>query len=185
MNNYSDKLKQHYEGYFGIPGNKFKWGKGPIETLHPEFYILEFEPNERHEMWTYATLGMSLDRNDENLIELFIFSPWQDDMLVELLTVTAFFHRNTQPLNLNHTLNFGKPWLDDSKCDHGFISLPYLDGEDLELFHYQDNTYHCYWLIPITAKERDYKIKNGYESLEELFESKGLDYLNVDRDCLI
>jgi hypothetical protein len=51
-----------------------------------------------------------------------------------------------------------------------FISLPYLDGEQLELFNFDRHTIHCYWFIPITEKERNYKIENGCEALERLFE---------------
>ena len=105
--------------------------------------------------------------------------------MVELLTICASYHRNGKPLNLHHTVNIGQPWLDESNCDHGFISLPYLDGEELEIFNFDGQEIHCYWFIPITKNERDYKSKNGYEALEELFEKKQFDYLNPNRPCLI
>jgi len=69
---------------------------------------------------------MSLDRQDDNLIEVFVFSPRQDFDQVELITVCASYHRNGLPLNIHHTINIGRPWLDNSKCDHCFISLPHL-----------------------------------------------------------
>jgi hypothetical protein len=47
------------------------------------------------------------------------------------------------------------------------------------------NEIHCYWLIPITEKERDYKIENGYQALEQLFEEKQIDYLDPDRKSLV
>ena len=89
------------------------------------------------------------------------------------------------PLDLNHTVNIGQPWLNDSKCDHGFISLPYLDGEQLEILELGEKIVNCYWFIPITEKERDYKIENGVEELEQLFEDKKLDYLNPNRKGLV
>jgi hypothetical protein len=89
------------------------------------------------------------------------------------------------PLNINHTVNIGQSWLDNSKCDHAFLSLPYLDGEDLEIFNFEDREIHCYWLIPITEKETEYKELHGSEALEQLFEDKNLDYLNPNRSCLI
>ncbi|MFN6377719.1 MAG: suppressor of fused domain protein [Flavobacteriales bacterium] len=126
-----------------------------------------------------------LTKKDDNLIEVFVFSPRQDLDQVELITVCASYHRNGLPLNIHHTFNIGRPWLDNSICDHCFISLPYLDGEALELFNFKDKVYHCYWLIPITEKERDYKIDKGCEALEQLFEDKQLDYLKPDRKCLL
>jgi hypothetical protein len=182
---YSDSLRKHYESYFGKKGARKDWTIGPTEKLHSDFYVLEIAPNKVHNMWTYLTVGMSLDRTDKNLIELFVHSPEQSDSIVELLTLNASFHRNSDFLNLHHTVNIGQPWLNNSICDHGFISLPYLDGEKLELFKYEKKTIHCYWLIPITEKERDFKSDNDCESLERLFEDKQLDYLNPNRKCLI
>lgn len=182
---YTEALHKHYEKYFDMRGNRKDWLIGPREKLHPDFYVLEIAPNKVHSMWTYLTVGMSLDRTDGNLIELFIFSPEQNDSIVELLTVNASFHRNKAPLNLHHTVNIGQPWLNDSICDHAFVSLPYLDNEDLEIFNYDNKSIHCYWLIPITEKERNFKIENGCEALEQLFEDNQLDYLNPKRNCLI
>ena len=182
---YIEKLHQHYVSYFKAPGCKKVLDKGPKEKLHPDFNILEFAPNKIHNFWTYCTVGMSVDSEEENLIDLFIYSPRQDVALIELLTVAASYHRNVLPLDLNHTVNIGQPWLGDSKCDHGFISLPYLDGEQLEILKLGDRIVNCYWFIPITEKERDFKIESGVEELENLFEDKQLDCLNPDRKELV
>ncbi len=182
---YIARLRQHFETFFGSKGKALTLDKGPQEKLHSDFFVLEFPPNKRHSMFCYCTVGMSADRLDENQIELVLYAPKPDASLVELLTVCASYHRNVLPLNIHHTVNIGQPWLDHSKCDHAFISLPYLDGEELELFNFEGNAVHCYWLIPITEKERDYKIDNGCEALEQLFEEKQLDYLNPDRNCLL
>jgi hypothetical protein len=183
--NYTAKLRQHYETYFGLTGKKLTLDKGPKEKLHTDFFVLEFPPNQKHDTFCYCTVGMSADRVDDNLLELVIYAPKADNALVELLTVCASYHRNVLPLNIHHTVKIGQPWLDNSTCDHAFISLPYLDGQELELFNFEDREIHCYWLIPITEKERDYKIENGCEALEELFEEKQFDYLNPNRPCLL
>jgi hypothetical protein len=182
---YTDLLRSHYENYFGISGTKLILDKGPNEKLHPDFYVLEFKPNDRHDFWVYCSVGMSLDMKEIDPIELFLFSPRQDKAHIELITVCASYHRQVAKLDIHHTVNIGRPWLDNSLCDHAFISLPYLDGPELELFKYNNQTIHCYWLIPITEKERDYKSKNGCEALEQLFEDKQFDYLNPGRQCLL
>jgi hypothetical protein len=182
---YVDRLREHYEAHFGVPGTKLTWHKGPTHKLHQEFYILELGPSKRHNMWTYATVGMSLDRPDDNLVELFTYSKTRDESRVELLTLNASFHKNSEPLNLHHTVVVGQLNDYDTTCDHGFISLPYIDGENLEIFKYGDKLIHCYWLIPITESERDYKIKFGCEALENLFEEKQLDYLDKTRKSLV
>ena len=182
---YTESLQNHYNNYFGINGQKTIWEIDPHNKMHQEFFVLEFAPNKKHNMWTYCTVGMSLDREDEILIELFIFSPKKDRALIELLTIVASYHKNSAPLNLHHTFNIGQPWLDNSVCDYGFISLPYLDGEKLEIFEYENNVIHCFWIIPITDSEKNYKIKKGCEALEDLFEEKGIQYLNSARKSLI
>lgn len=182
---YIEGLVGHYEDYYGVMGKPLTLAKGPTEKLHKDFFILEFPPNDRHQMFCYCTVGMSVDRLGDNLIELVVYSPEPATSLVELMTVCASFHRNVLPLNLHHTVNIGQPWINNSKCDHGFISLPYLDGETLEIFDFGDRKIHCYWFIPITQKERDYKVEKGYEALVQLFEDKQLDYLNPNRDSLV
>jgi hypothetical protein len=72
-------------------------------------------------------------------------------------------------------------WQDESPCSYGFISLPYLDGEALELFEYEGKYLRNLWLIPITKSERQYKIEYGWEALEEKFEESELDYTNPHR----
>ncbi len=182
---YTEALTKHYERYFGVNGRLSKHDRGPVEKLHKDFSVLEIPPNKAHNMYCYCTVGMSADRVDGNLVELFVYSPRATNGMVELMTMCASYHKDRDPLNLNHTVKLGQGWLDDSICDHGFISLPYLDGEELELLSFGGRTVHCYWFIPITETERDYKITHGAERLEQLFEDKGLDYLNPARRSLI
>jgi len=182
---YAERLYMHYKNYFLEPGKRLVLNVGPKEKLHEEFYVLEIPPNGKHSMYTYCTVGMSCDRTDDNLIELFVFSSAPSHSLVELLTYCASYHRNRLPLNIHHTVNIGQPWIGNSICDHGFISLPYLDGPDLEIFQFNGYDIHCYWFIPITEKERDYKTEHGCEALEQLFESKQINYLNPNRKCLL
>ncbi|WP_316843005.1 suppressor of fused domain protein [Pedobacter gandavensis] len=185
MKTYITELVGHYEAYFGVPGKGLKLGKGPTDKLHPDFFILEFPSNKKNDMFCYCTVGMSADRSDDNLIELFVYSAKAEEGLIELLTVCASYHRNGLPLDINHTVNIGQPWLNNSQCDYGFISSPYLDGSELGVFEYNGQEIGCYWFIPITQKERDFKIEHGVEQLEHLFEDKQLDYLNPERNCLV
>lgn len=182
---YTDELRRHYESFYGVGGDKVTWNKGPTHKLHSEFFILEFGPSKKHQMWTYATVGMSLDMEEENLIELITYSRERDKSRIELLTVNAFFHRNSAPLNLYHTVFVGQLTECSTTCDHGFISLPYIEGEKLEIINLNGQEIHCYWLIPITERERDFKIEFGHDALEDLFEEKQFDYLDMARKSLV
>jgi hypothetical protein len=116
-----------------------------------------------------------------------MFSPIQTDGHVELLTAVAHYHRTGRLLDLGHTVNFGRPWLDGSACEFGIISLPYLDGPKIEQLHLTDGSsvVNCLWLIPITEAERDYKRSDGIASLESRFEESRFDYLDPLRPSVI
>lgn len=183
--NYEEIITDHYCNTWNNKPSILKWKLGPVNELPNNFRILEFSPNNNRKMWTYATCGMS-QKNDSSKIELHIFSDKQDPKIAELLTSIVHYHRNDNSLNLNHSINFGKPWQDNSPLQYGFISLPYLDGPELEILNLKkDGMVKFYWLIPISKKEALYKKKYGADSLEDLFEKKQLNYLNPQRKELV
>ena len=103
-----------------------------------------------------------------------------------MLTTISYYHKNESRLDLNHTINFGRPWREKSICEYGFISLPYLDGPELENGSVSNlKTMKFYWLIPITKGEMEFKKKCGYHALEEEFERESFNYLDVNRDSLV
>ena len=173
-------LEQHLERNWGRRSDQSYLIPDPHKKMPSAFHVLEFPPSLKHEFWIYSTVGMSIGMAD-NLIELHIFSQTKDATLVELLTITASFHRNNTALGLHHTVNFGRPWQRNSTCCFGFISLTYLDGEDAELFYFPGGHLHNLWLLPITESERNYKIAKGWDALEELFDSCELNYLDPYR----
>jgi len=181
----SSEIINHLEENWVSKGFILTEGYGPKGKLDIDFKVAEFPPGGKHDFWVYSTAGMSIGNDIENNIELHIFSIKQDRNLIRVLASAASYHRNNDSLGLNHTINIGEPWQDDSLCDHGFISLPYLDGEELEIYENQNGHIHNLWFIPITKAEKDYKIEYGCEALEELFEEKGLDYINTHRESLI
>lgn len=181
---YTKWLQRHYEDHFDIEGIRHSLPNNNNQ-LHKEFFVLEIPPNRRRNMYAYCTVGMSCDRLDENLTELFVYSPEQSKTLVALMSWCAAYHRNRQAIKTNHTISIGQPWLHDSPCDHGLVSRPHIDGKKLEFFNFEGYDIHCHWFIPITALERDYRLKYGTPALEKLFSKKQVDYLNPHRNCLI
>lgn len=177
--NHQKEIIDHYKKYWKADPTVCVLDKGPAYNLPTDFCVLEFAPWAERNMWTYGTCGMSQPQN-VSPIELHLFSSIKDASLVELLTVITYYHRNTASLGLDHTVNFGRPWQGQSLCDHGLISLPYLDGPGLENM----NLIKFYWLIPITKEEVAYKKKYGVTALEDKFE-EGLDYINVSRKGVV
>lgn len=182
---WSESIRSHYEDHWNIHPEVRHWSLEPIHELPIDFCILEFAPSSKSKVWIYATCGMA-QPYDSYTIELFLLSPVQDVSLVELLTVIAHYHRNDSSLGLHHTVNFGRPWLPESKCDHGFISMPYLDGDALGCLNISEDTQIQFlWLIPITKEEVEFKKTQGVEALEEKFEESEFDYINPLRESII
>jgi len=121
---------------------------------------------------------------EESRLELHLFSDREAPELIELLTAVAHFHKTGARLDWGHTVSFGRPWLPQSLCSFGLISLPFLDGPKLEYGGPSSQQTRFLWLIPITSKERDIKVSHGLEALERLFEAKGLDYANAHREIV-
>lgn len=182
---YTKWLHRHYEDHFDVDGLRLSIPGQSLRKLHKDFYILEIPPGKQRDMYAYCTVGMSADRLDDNLIELFVYSPMQSESLVELMSWCASWHRNRFPLKTNHTVNIGQPWLHSSQCDHGLISLPYLEGKKLQYFRFEDHTIDCQWFIPITELEREYRVRYGQKALEKLFIKKQFNYLDPGRKCLV
>src|ERR1700754_4605526 len=128
---YQEVIVSHYEKIFGSQAEFYLMEQGPIQKLPYDFRVLEFAPSAGRNMWTYATCCMS-QQEDNSLIELHLVSSKRDTSIVELLTAATYYHRQTAKLGLHHTVNFGRPWQDESECTYGYISLPYLDGPSLE-----------------------------------------------------
>lgn len=181
---WSAKIQEHYRNVWRLEPEACEFSAGPLHQLPHEFSVLKFPPHGPRAMWTYATCCMSVP-SDEKPIELHMFSPHETDEVVEILFATAHFHRTSTKLDVGHTVNFGKPWIGHSKCRYGLISLPYLDGPDLEILSSGSRMLNFYWLIPITDYEVSYKMRHGVEALEREFDRSGFDYLDPDRRSVV
>lgn len=177
-------IERHYLDAWNVAPESCPFSAGPIHQLPHDFSILKFPPHGDRTMWTYATCCMS-QPEDSPAVELHMFSPRESDQVVELLVVTAHFHRTAARLDVGHTVNFGRPWIDQSECDHGLVSLPYLDGPDLETLSLQSRAIKFYWLLPITSSEVEFKKNNGLDALEEEFDRSGFDYVNPWRESVV
>lgn len=182
--NWTEAISAHYKRNWGELGEPCPFASGPIHELPQGFQVMSFPPRQGRSLWTYATYGMSR-ADDVEPLELHLFSPVADNGIVELLFAVAHFHRTGSKLNLWHTVNFGRPWLGNSLCTHGLVSLPYLDGPDLENLHGPLGTIKFYWLIPITREELALKKKSGIEALEARFEEAAFDYSDPARKSVV
>jgi hypothetical protein len=122
---------------------------------------------------------------DKVAIELHMFAPREENGIVELLFATAHFHRNKSNLDLHHTINFGRPWLDQSLLENGFISLPYLDWPKFEKISLDSEPVRFLWVIPILKQEAEFNSQHGPEKLEQRFEAVSVNYLDPNRNSVL
>lgn len=182
---YCSSLRNRYEGFWGSSPEVLRLDRGPVRELPPEFHILRFQPKARGDTWIYVTCGMS-DASFEAPLELHLFSPSEYEGHVELLTAVAHFHRTGARLGLEHTVDFGRGWFAGSECSCGLVSLPYIDGPELERPQAPPlAAARCLWLIPITERERAFKRKHGLETLEQEFERTKFNYLDAARPSVV
>jgi hypothetical protein len=94
--------------------------------------------------------------------------------------MAAWYH-GRHGLGVGHTLPIGEPWLPGSTCEFLLVSRPYPFGPQLEVCDLPDGHLHVLWLLPITAAEREFKVREGVEALEQRFDACGLEYGVPDR----
>jgi Suppressor of fused protein (SUFU) len=181
------QICRHYERCWGNRYAVKQLMAGPMRDRNPDFRILVFPPGPSRSMWTYATVGMSAvsEAGRPYGIEVHLFAPDETDAHMELLTALAYYHLAERPLGWGHTVSLGRPWYSHSRCSYGLISLPYLDGPELEWMGAEGQSTHFLWLIPITGPERNYVIEQGVEALERLFEETEFNYLDPERPSVV
>ena len=90
-------------------------------------------------------------KTDLPRIEVHLHAATQDESDVKLLTAVAHYHQTETLLNIRPTVNFGRPWRPGSPGTHGLLSLPYLDGPQLEYLQLDRLAVRFLWLIPLTT----------------------------------
>jgi hypothetical protein len=108
-------------------------------------------------------------------------APVADASIAELLTATAHYHLTGSRLDVGHIVDFGRPWLLGARSTRGLVSLPYLDGPELEWF----GQTRVLWLIPITEQERQLALEQGLEALEQALERSKFEYWNPKRASVV
>ncbi len=179
---YFDRMRLHLEESWGPPLRAIDWAEGLRDVLDPKFRVWVFRwPHD--DVLAYVTVGMA-NGSDAGGIELFLLVREVDDdrTLAELLFATAHYHVTGHPLALSLSVNFGRPWLKQSQCTRGLVSLPYLDGPKLE--RPIGLPVRVLWLLPVTESELAFRREHGLEALEKLFEETRFDYLDPLRKAV-
>jgi hypothetical protein len=178
-----DEIEDHVREFFEEHPLRVKtWADERIAAVQPDFRVVEAGPGPRSSLWTYTSIGAATLH--EPALEFCLLVERPGDWVVETLAMVVHYHR-FQKLGLGHTFPLGDPWHETSLCDHMLVSLPYPLGPKFEVCARENAHAHIFWLLPITKSEKDFKVSNGVEALEQLFEKAGLDFWNLSRDPVV
>jgi hypothetical protein len=168
-------VREHLCQFFaGHACEEHVWALGPAQEELPRLRIAEFAPGRTTGLWVYATIG-AWEACDDPRLEFLLAAPEQDQRHVELLTMAAWYH-GRRGLGTGHTFPIGEPWLPGSACEFFLVSLPYPFGPQLGVCNFPGWHLHVLWLLPITAAERELKVREGLEALEQRFDACALEY---------
>jgi hypothetical protein len=155
----------------------------------PEFRVLLIAPGPRLPgLWTYVSVGCWDAAHDERQrgMEFVLITPEPSDRHTRTLAMVAFYNANpSHRLELGDTLALGEPWVEGAEADHLLISLPYAFGATFEWCHWRDGSAQMLWLLPITAREHEFKRARGLEALEQRFDEVGIEYWSPSRSSSI
>jgi len=168
-------VRRHLREFFaGHACEEHVWTLGPAHDELPRLRVMEFAPGPKTGLTIYSTVG-AWEACDDPRLEFLIAAPESDLRHVELLFMAAWYHRRYK-LGVGHTFPIGEPWLRGSTCEYFLVSLPYPFGPQLDVCNFSDGHLHVLWLLPITAAEREFKVREGAEALEQRFDACGLEY---------
>jgi hypothetical protein len=171
----NEVIRHHLRDFFpGHDCSEHVWTLGPAHVELPRLRVAEFAPGPTTDLWIYSTIGAWEARDDPRL-EFLITPPEADRRHVELLFMAAWYHRH-HGLGTGHTFPIGEPWLTGSLCDHFLVSLPYTFDPQLQVCNFPGWHAHVVWILPITAAEREFKVREGVDALEQKFEDCELEF---------
>jgi len=179
----TNPVDAHVRSFFsGHPVSVRTLPRGPM-AARQDFHVLEVAPGPRIGLWSWVSSGASAGRPaGAAAVEFVLCAARPTERAVELVTMTAWYHA-TRSLGHGHTLPIGEPWLDGSSCTCLLVSQPYPFGPEFEFD--APRLVRVLWLLPVTAAERDFKVHNGLDALEERFDRAGIEYWNPARSSAV
>ncbi len=178
-------LQEHIADYFeGHILEDVCWDEEASEAGSEGIVVTAISPGPQSELWTYVSRGASSRGfNAKRRLEFVIQAEEPDPRLVELVGMSCQYH-HAEGLAVGFTFPVGEPVLPESQLDHILVSIPYQFDEEFEDCGEGDDLVQYVWLLPITREEREFKVKEGLEALEQLFEDAEVPYWDAWRDSV-
>jgi hypothetical protein len=181
-------IRRHLDGIWPAQNKEhFTWQLGPIGQVLPDFTVCRIEPLRPENAWIYVTDGAcEVETGKGYGLEFVLVAPDDDARHIETLAVVAYYHVTTdEKLDVGRIMYSGRPWLDQSRCDHFLLSLPYLFGPKVEWCgNATEKQIRFLWLLPITKSEAHFAAHYGVEALEERFEKHEINTVDPGRQSV-
>ena len=170
-----DKLINHFDYYFEQEEPKVYHN----DNMYPHIDILRYKPTLKYPFYKLVTMGASdykLSKKDTigryNEYMVFVDKEATDDELrwyVDLLDMIALFpFESGESLSYGHSLELPSDFDD---CMKGaVITMPMIiRNTGILKCKLGFREVICLQIIPLTKEELDYKLKNGFQAIEEVF----------------
>jgi hypothetical protein len=184
----SQALNHHLEHFF-IGHTVSRVARKLPHGRLPDFSVYEISPGQKFNGWLYVTDGcwMMGESSQGHGLEFCLAVNQKSERQVVLLSMLAHYHAGYRShyLDLGHTVPIGEPWSVGSVLNHELIALPYSLGTEFEHYEWGSGHGRILEVIPISERERDYKVKHGLEALESRFEKASIDFTNPLRKSVI
>ena len=179
-----DVVEKHIRTFFaGHAVHDTQWTEGPAKNELPHLRVLHISPGPRLKWWTFVTAGAS-SVHAASALEYLMIGDEPRTSYEQILTMLAYYgisHR----LDVGHSMAIGKPLEAGSPIDRLYLSLPYPFGPELEICRDGDDEIRILWAFPITRSEQELLIREGPDSLEQIFEKKQVKFWSPARKSVV
>ncbi len=133
--------------------------------------------------WVYLSIGgFAHTVRRGSGVELMLLSPEKHDRHITAVCDALAAHRALPAgVCVGTTIPLLRPWRPDACCDHLLVTLPYPYGPMLEQCDARGFPVRILWLMPITASEAAFADREGVEALEDRFEARAVDFMQLQR----
>lgn len=152
--------------------NFVKWTVGGILVSIPDFVVCKISPSQDNKSWIYISIGASKFINEKGEhLEFVLVAPYDSPEHIETLAMVANYHSDPKfRLELGSVVAIGRGWVENSKCDHLMLDLPFFKGPELEVVNINKHAVRILWLVPISKSEYGYLETYGKQALEDELE---------------
>jgi hypothetical protein len=154
----------------------------------PEFHIAKIRPEQSGGMWVFASIGAwQASALEGHGTEFVAVAGSESGAVMEHVAMAAYYHAGPveNRLGVGHTVPIGESWEEGSALDVLLVTRPYIFGPTLEHCELPAQHVQVLWIIPISQAERALARRDGFETLEALFEESNVDYLDPFRPSLV